>query len=116
MRCYADQQAGQQFAQDESRSDSKNAAQNDQPRRLHYDQSKHTAPRRPKSEADAHLLRALGNRVGENPVDADCGKNHSKHGKAGNERHGQSPLRNGGRHTLVHRLNIEQRLLRVYGS
>ena len=82
MRCYADQQAGQQPAQQQRSAYPKHAAQDNQSRRLHDYQAQQPVSRRTQSQAYAHLMPALVDRVSKDSVDANRRQDHCQQRKA----------------------------------
>ena len=57
-------------------------------------------------EADAHLLRALRDGVGEDAIDADRGENDGEQSEAGDEQHDEAALRDLAGDALVHGLDM----------
>ena len=113
MRCYADQQAGQQPAQQQRSAYPKHAAQDNQSRRLHDYQAQQPVSRRTQSQAYAHLMPALVDRVSKDSVDANRRQDHCQQRKADDEQHDEPALGDGVGDTLIHGLDVKDRLLTV---
>ena len=112
----ANQHAGEQFAKEECRAYAEDSADGDEARGLRDDEAEQSAAGCAEREADAHLLGALRDRVGEDAVDADGGEDDGERSEAGDEQHDEAALGYQARDALIHGLDVEERLLRVYGE
>lgn len=116
MRSDADEHASEQAAEQKGPGDSEYATRRDEARGLRDDKAEQTPAGCAKGEANAHLLRALGDGVGEDAVDADCGEDDRERGEAGDEQHDEAALCDLAGDALVHGLDVEDGLLAIDGE
>ena len=93
--------------------DAEDEAGGDEPEAAADDEPKHVAPLRAERDADADLLGALGDEVGDDAVEPDHGEHERQRREQAHQCHLEARLRHRVVDQLIHAARVEHRLRRV---